>query len=120
MYIYQFMYLYILLLFSYPNAHIVQVNIQELTVKERKKFENEKIAKLNREVDRLRLKHENEINALQTRMNSTYGEFKRDRAIEFENLMMRYKNKLKDVESLHKTEINAITRKKGSSMIVIL
>jgi hypothetical protein len=46
-------------------------------------------------------------------MNSTYGEFKRDRAIEFDTLMMRYKNKLKDAENQHKTEINNLTKKKN-------
>jgi hypothetical protein len=89
--------------------------LNELSNLEKEKFQIEKTVKLNREIEKLRVKHENEINALQTRMNSTYGEFKRDRAIEFDTMMMRYKNKIKDVENQQKTEIYNISKKKGSS-----
>lgn len=83
---------------------------------EKEKFQEERNIKLNREIEKLRSKQDLELQALLTRMNSTYGEFKRDRALEFDKLIIRYKNRLNEAENQHKLEISVITKKKGSSI----
>lgn len=38
-------------------------------------------------------------------MQTAYGTFKRDRALAFDKLIQKYKNKIKDMETQHRMEI---------------
>ena len=39
------------------------------------------------------------------KIQAAYGEFKRNRAIEVQSLLMKYKNRFKDLENKHRVEL---------------
>lgn len=55
-----------------------------MTNDENGKYIEEKERKLRKEVEKIKLKQDNETNAFNMKMNSTYGEFKKNRATEFD------------------------------------
>jgi len=44
-------------------------------------------------------------------MNAVFNEFKKSRATEYERLIQKFKNKIKDLEIQQKTEVNTISNK---------
>lgn len=50
------------------------------------------------------------MNAFNLKITSAYNEFKKNRAIEFDKLILRYKNKLKELESNQKLEIKNFSK----------
>jgi len=70
----------------------------------------EKQKKMNKEIEKVRTKQEHESNSLQMKMQANYGEFKRERAIEFDKLLQKYKNKLKDLDSIQKLEMGNLPK----------
>ena len=95
---------------SYINAHIVQTKIADLTNQENLRMQKEKEIKINKEIDKLRQKHEQEYNTLKSKHNSELNEFNTKRAIEFDRIVQKYKNQLKDLNNLHKLELNNINK----------
>lgn len=89
---------------------MTQVKIAELVNSEKIKFNEEKEKRFNKEIEKCKTKQEAELAALQNKTMATYGEFKRDRAIEFEKLLMRYKNRLRDIERAAKSDINNFSK----------
>ena len=51
-----------------------------------------------------------EISAFQLKMSTAYNEFKKARAIDFDRIIQKYKNKLKDLENQQKLEMNSIAK----------
>jgi hypothetical protein len=51
-----------------------------------------------------------EISAFQLKMSAAYNEFKKARAIDFDRIIQKYKNKLKDLENQQKLEMNSIVK----------
>ena len=47
----------------------------------------------------------------QLKMTAAFNEFKKSRSAEYERLMQKFKNKLKDLEIQQKTEFNTISNK---------
>ena len=90
---------------DYPNAHKTQVEIAELTKKEQGQHEKDKIKKFEREVENLRQRQQNETKALELRIQNNYNKFKRDRALAVESLLLKYKNKFREMDNNHKQEI---------------
>ena len=45
------------------------------------------------------------MKALQLKIQGNYGSFKRERALEFDKLVLKYKNKAKELENVQKYEI---------------
>jgi hypothetical protein len=89
---------------------LVQVQINELTQYEHKKFLEEKDRKLKKELENIKEKQEMEISAFQLKMSSAYNEFKKARAVDFDRIIQKYKNKLKDLENQQKLEMNSIAK----------
>lgn len=61
-----------------------QVQIAELTNADTAKFLEEKEKKIRLLAEKIKTKHENELYAFNLKTQSAYGEFKKNRAIEFE------------------------------------
>ena len=109
---------------SYPKAHLVQIEIAELTKKEQEAFEIEKGKKLQIEIDNLRKRQQNETQALELKIQNNYNEFKRNRALAIESLLLKYKNKFRELDNAQKQEIVNLEKiakeaEKGNSMINI-
>ncbi len=62
----------------------MQAKINEMTALENTKFLEEKERKLKKEIEKIKTKFEIEMNALQLKQQSQYGEFKKSRAVEFD------------------------------------
>ena len=86
------------------EAHNVQVKISQLTELEQIKHQEEKEKRNKRELERIRVKHETELETLQIKMNSSYGEFKRNRAIEFDKTLLKYQNKFREIDRASKMD----------------
>lgn len=77
---------------------------------ENKKFIEEKEKKLKKEVEKVKSRHETENISFQMKMTASINEFKKSRTVEYERLIQKFKNKLKDLEIQQKTEINSIAK----------
>lgn len=86
------------------EAHNVQVKLNQLTESDQIKHQDEKEKRRKRELEKIRVKHETEIETLQIKMNSSYGEFKRNRALEFEKALLKYQNKMREIERASKMD----------------
>jgi hypothetical protein len=86
------------------------VQIAELTQLENQKFLDEKDRKLRIEIENVRQKQELEISAFQMKMSAAYNEFKKARAVDFDRIIQKYKNKMKEMEQQQKLEINSIVK----------
>lgn len=83
----------------------------EITQLENRKFIEDKEKKLKKEVEKIKTKQDNESSAFQLKMTAAFNEFKKSRAAEYERLIQKFKNKIKDLELQQKTELNTITNK---------
>lgn len=69
---------------EYIRAHDVQIKINDLLAIEQTKQEEEREKKIKKELDKLRIKHDNENNGFNLKLNQNYTEFKKKRALELE------------------------------------
>lgn len=51
-----------------------------------------------------------EIASFQLKMSAAYNEFKKARALDFDRIIQKYKNKLKDLENQQRIEMNSISK----------
>jgi hypothetical protein len=70
----------------------------------------EKERKLKLELDNFKSKQDLETQASQLKMSSAYNEFKKARAFEFDRIIQKYKNRLKDLDNQQKIEMNSLTK----------
>ena len=57
------------------------------------------------EIENLRKKQQNETSALELKIQNNYNKFKRDRALAVESLLLKYKNKFRELDNSQKQEI---------------
>lgn len=88
----------------------MQVKIAELTQIENKRFLEEKERKLKIELENIKSKQDLEFQAFQLKMSSAYNEFKKARALDFDRIIQKYKNKLKDLENQQRLEMNSLSK----------
>jgi len=86
------------------------VQIAELTNTDNSKFLDEKERKIRKEAEKLKTKQDNEMNAFNLKTQAAYNEFKKNRAIEFDKMILRYKNKMKELENNQKLEISNFSK----------
>lgn len=91
-------------MYSYPNAHLTQVEIEEITKRDQEKFENEKEKRIDKEIGSLRLRQKNESDALELKISIHLNKFNRERAMKTEEIMLKYKHKTKGLETYQKAE----------------
>jgi len=95
---------------DYAKAHQLQQQIKDIHVGEKDEFEAEKQAKLDRELEKIRVKQENEKQFYHKKMNQIFIEFKKSRAVETEKIIQKYKNKIDRLENNEKCETNEFHR----------
>lgn len=71
---------------------------------------DEKERKIRKEAEKLKTKQDNEMNAFNLKTQAAYNEFKKNRAIEFDKMILRYKNKMKELENNQKLEISNFSK----------
>lgn len=102
--------LFLLIFISFVTAHKIQNRIMELQQLENRKYIEEKEKKLKINVEKLKSRHELENDSFQMKMTASINEFKKNRTNEYERLVQRFKNKLKDLEIFQKNDINSIAK----------
>ena len=90
---------------DYQNAHQTQIDIATLTKKEKEKFEKEKFKTIQKEIENLQKKQENETKGLELKIQSTYNSFKKNRALRVQELLLKYKNQFRDLENKQSNDI---------------
>ena len=88
------------------DAHKVQQEIIKITEQEYRQHEENKQKKIKHEVKVLEAKHRKEYEILTHNFFIKYAELKKERAIKFDELVQKYKNKHKGLEITQKFEIN--------------
>ena len=91
---------------DYQNAHQTQIDIATLTKKEKEKFEKEKYKNFQKEIENLEKKQQNESKGLEQKIQSSYNNFKKRRALKVLELLLKYKNQFRDLENKQSNEIN--------------
>ena len=69
---------------EYIKAHEIQIKLNELQNVDTTKQQDDRERKIKKELDKLRVKHDNENNNFNLKLNQTYTEFKKKRALELE------------------------------------
>lgn len=80
--------------------------MNDFTKKELKEAEEKRLKKLEVELSKLRLRQENENSQLKLRINQKFIEFKKKRALDFENLLQTSKNKQENLQHKQKLWLN--------------
>ena len=95
---------------DYQNAHITQIDIANLTKKEKEKFEQEKFKTIQKEIENLQRKQLNETKGLELKIQSTYNSFKKNRALKVQELLLKYKNQFRDLENKQSNDIKNLEK----------
>ena len=95
---------------DYQNAHLTQIDIANLTKKEKEKFEKEKYKNIKKEIENLQKRQQNETKVLEQKIQSSYNSFKKQRALKALELLLKYKNQFRDLENKHTNQINDLTK----------
>lgn len=90
---------------DYQNAHQTQIDIANLTKKEKDNFERDKYQILKKEIENLQKKQANENAGVEQRIQSSYNSFKKHRALKVQELLLKYKNQFRDLENKQSLEI---------------
>ena len=90
---------------DYQNAHQTQIDIANLTKKEKEKFEKEKLKIIQKEIENLQKRQFNETKGLELKIQSTYNSFKKNRALKVQELLLKYKNQFRDLENRQVNDI---------------
>ena len=95
---------------DYQNAHQTQIDIANLTKKEKEKFEKDKFKSIQKEIENLQKKQLIETKALEQKIQSIYNEFKKNRAIKVQELLLKYKNQFRDLENRQSNDIKNLEK----------
>ena len=95
---------------DYQNAHQTQVDIANLTKKEKEKFEQEKLRIIQKEIENLQKRQFNETKGLEQKIQSTYNSFKKNRALKVQELLLKYKNQFRELENKQAYDIKNLEK----------
>ncbi len=95
---------------DYKNAHQTQIDIANLTKKEKEKFEKEKYRTIQKEIENLQKRQLNETKGLELKIQSTYNSFKKNRALKVQELLLKYKNQFRDLENKQANDIKNLEK----------
>ena len=95
---------------DYQNAHQTQVDIANLTKKEKEKFELEKLKIIQKEIENLQKRQFNETKGLELKIQSTYNSFKKNRALKVQELLLKYKNQFRELENKQAYDIKNLEK----------
>jgi hypothetical protein len=91
---------------DYGEAHKVQKRINNLSRTENQLWDQERKKKIIQQETHLNRKQENELNALQIRVNRAEDEMKVQRVGELESLLQKYQNAKKELQNYQIQELN--------------
>ena len=95
---------------DYKNAHQTQIDIANLTKKEKEKYEKEKFKTIQKEIENLQKRQLNETKGLELKIQSTYNSFKKNRALKVQELLLKYKNQFRDLENRQANDIKNLEK----------
>ena len=95
---------------DYKNAHQTQIDIANLTKKEKEKFEREKFKTIQKEIENLQKRQLNETKGLEQKIQSIYNDFKKNRALKVQELLLKYKNQFRDLENKKSNDIKNLEK----------
>ena len=95
---------------DYQNAHLTQVDIANLTKKEKEKFEQEKLRIIQKEIENLQKRQFNETKGLEQKIQSAYNSFKKNRALKVQELLLKYKNQFRELENKQAYDIKNLEK----------
>ena len=95
---------------DYQNAHQTQIDIANLTKKEKEKFEKDKYKSIQKEIENLQRKQLIETKVLEQKIQSIYNEFKKNRALKVQELLLKYKNQFRDLENKQSNDIKNLEK----------
>ena len=95
---------------DYQNAHQTQVDIANLTTKEKEKFEQEKLRIIQKEIENLQKRQFNETKGLEQKIQSAYNSFKKNRALKVQELLLKYKNQFRELENKQAYDIKNLEK----------
>lgn len=82
----------------------MQVELAGLSKKENEANQLDRERKLEKELENLRQRQMQKRKALEQHIMNNYNKLKRDRALKVEELLLKYKNKLKELENYQRSE----------------
>jgi hypothetical protein len=91
---------------EYKEAHHIQLEIEELDRLEQKKWDEERLESIAKQLRKIDDKHATELGGIKRKLKSGYDETKRERAVAMETLIKKYQNDIKQLESAQKIEKN--------------
>ena len=89
---------------NYSEAHAVQVRSNQMEKKERAAYESKRNNKKQLLENKKIKQQENELLALQKKIEAGENEQKKQRALDLEKMFLRYQNVKKELENKHKME----------------
>ncbi|KRX04140.1 hypothetical protein PPERSA_08355 [Pseudocohnilembus persalinus] len=95
---------------SYQEAHQVQQKIKQLEKKEEANWILQRQQKIQKQLQQLRVRQQNELNALAQRIFAGQEEQRKSRSIELERLLQKYQNVKKEIDSENEKELLAFTK----------
>ena len=72
---------------------MAQVEIEDIKKREKEKYKNEKKKKIEKEISRIQFKHNNEIQAMELRIENHKNQLLREKANKLYEIDLKYKNK---------------------------
>jgi hypothetical protein len=90
---------------NYEKANEIHNLLNNIIYSEKRKWDVVREKKLKFEIDTLKGKHEVDILNFDVRQKKSISDFKKNRNVEFEKIVQKYKNKFKELEQNHKIEL---------------
>ena len=95
---------------DYQNAHQTQIDIANLTKKEKENYEKRKLKTIEKEIDNIQKKQDIESKGLEQKIQASYNAFKKHRALKVQELLLKYKNQFRDLENKQNNEIKNLEK----------
>jgi len=91
---------------DYKAAHTVQIQILDMQKAENEKHLKVKQEKMEKELAKILTRQETEVRVFEDKLAKTYTEFKKNRALDTEAIIIKYTNKSKELEKTQRFELS--------------
>lgn len=95
---------------DYPNAHLAQVDLEEIKKKDLEKYQREREKKIEKELSKLQYRQNTELQALELKIQNHKNTLLRERNNKLNEINLKYKNKSRALERDHKAERDSYER----------
>ena len=80
------------------------MEINQIQKKEQEKYDNEKEKKIEKELSKIQHRHNNEIKAMELRIDNHKNQLMREQASKLNEIELKYKNKERELERQQRAE----------------